>query len=144
MPREGRRGTVTIINTAGWIQGLGLRYLDSLLQFSKATDIVQATSNAPLNRVLHGWKANAEGQENIECTLHQLPSISRARGKQRVNRSLAAKSPAELRVINLVKYFEAITSPDASSPWDRLKFDPFSTDGRVGKVRVVHLGSHTP
>ena len=142
-------GSITIVNTAGWIQGLGLRFLHYLLRFSAPTHIVQTSSNAPLDAELRQWEMESRVSSAtgiIQCDIRKFDPPHGKHGDRRQkprNAPGAAKamSSAELRTLSLVRYFgEAAVLEDSSagsahaSAWKLPALDPTATNGALGQV----------
>eukprot|EP00750_Incisomonas_marina_P006854 INCI14729.3.p1 GENE.INCI14729.3~~INCI14729.3.p1 ORF type:complete len:729 (+),score=113.14 INCI14729.3:146-2332(+) len=142
-------GSITIVNTAGWIQGLGLRFLHYLLRFSAPTHIVQTSSNAPLDAELRQWEMESRVSSAtgiIQCDIRKFDPPHGKHGDRRQkprNAPGAAKamSSAELRTLSLVRYFgEAAVLEDSSagsahaSAWKLPALDPTATNGALGQA----------
>ncbi|XP_076133118.1 polynucleotide 5'-hydroxyl-kinase NOL9 isoform X2 [Alosa pseudoharengus] len=143
-----------IINTMGWVRGLGFQLLVDLVRFFSVTHVVQLsfgeTSQCPaltpeFLRTAHGWQTHPPAQpalgqpENQEAphshvflSIHSEFEGAGSSGEMRHQRS------NELRDLALMGYFSQMQAPDSSLIRPLHCFTPYQVSLSAVAIGVTH------
>ncbi|XP_062397026.1 polynucleotide 5'-hydroxyl-kinase NOL9 [Sardina pilchardus] len=143
-----------IINTMGWVRGLGFQLLVDLVRFFSVTHVVQLsfgeTSQCPaltpdFLRTAHGWQTHPPAQpalgqpENQEAphshvflSIHSEFQGAGTSGEMRHQRS------NELRDLALMGYFSQMQAPDSSLVRPLHCFTPYQVSLSAVAIGVTH------
>ena len=98
-------GAPLIINSCGWIQGVGLEILEELIQAYKLTDVIYMSTTGPEEVI----ETLQEATTRAGVSFHTLSSQPT---------DIITRSPADLRLMQTLSYFHLDEPEDGTLRWD--------------------------